>query len=508
MYLGTPDADKEVYFTIPEVQYYIPDSFDSGAMPMISDVTDKAELNFFNAAGVLRLKISTELQNIKVSSISVITSGSISGECGYIPKSRKIFFDDSMIDSNEVTLECPQGVEVSNDPTAFHIVVPPQTYSDLTIKVTTTDGLQEKFTMKNGKEITVERSSIVTIPLQLKSVVPAGKPKIEAKVTGVTFDNIRIEVKMSDVTSYYCGFQTKLAFQNDMESGYLLEALPYFEPYTAPLSYSGSVGQFQESFGDVLIEPGQSYVIWFVPYKAEGEYTQEDIVYVETMTKSFTSGGSKTVSYSDLVVDMTSISMTVESPGAAFIYCQLISEDKMAGYATESEIIKELLKPGGASTIFDNPSDIFVKKFLKPGTSMTFIATAIDAAGKYGPLLRETFQTQSIPYNPIKVAIDKDPEKVRDNGIITWAATGGDVSEYRYILRETDSHLWKNTLEGSVQTAQEKMYLDPGLYYISHTNEPEAVLSNMISGKEYVIVVVAADASGNISVADSWTFIY
>ena len=64
MYLGAPDADKEVYFTIPQVQTYAPGSFDSGAMPMISEITDKAELNFFNAAGVIRLMLSTELQGI------------------------------------------------------------------------------------------------------------------------------------------------------------------------------------------------------------------------------------------------------------------------------------------------------------------------------------------------------------------------------------------------------------------------------------------------------------
>lgn len=508
MYLGEPDADKEVYFTIPEVQYYITDSFDPGAMPMISEVTDKAELNFFNAAGVIRLKLSTELQNMKVSSISVTSSDIISGECGYVPKSGKIFFDESMISSNEVTLECPQGVAVSNEPTAFHIVVPHQTYSDLIIRVTTTDGLQEKFTMKSGKEITVARSGIVNIPLVLKSATPAGKPKIEVKVTSVTFNNIRMEVNMTDVTSYYCGFQTKLSFQNDLDSGNLLESLPYFEPYTAPLSYSGSVGSFQESFSDVLIEPGQSYVIWFVPYNKDGVYASEDIVYAETMTKSFTSGGSKTVSYSDLVIDMTSISMTLESPGASFIYCQLMSDEQLTGFSSENEIIKEILKPGGASTVFDKSSDIFVKKFLKPGAPMTLVAVAIDGAGKYGPLLRETFYTEPIPYNSIKVNIDKDQDKVRENGAITWTATGGEVSEYRYILRETDNHLWLNTLGGSTQAAQDKMYLDSGLYYISHTIEPEAVLSGMVSGKEYVIVVVAADAEGNISMADSWIFTY
>lgn len=508
MYLGAADPDKEVYFTIPEIQSYVPDSFDSGTMPMISEVTDKAELQFHNAAAVLRLMLSTDLPDIKVSSISVTTSGIISGECGYIPKSRKIFFDDSMLGSNEVTLECKDGESISAEARAFHIVVPHQTYKDMIIRVTTSDGLQQTFTMKSGKEINVGRSSIVTIPLKLDSISDATQPKIGVKVTSVTFDKIKVEIKMENVTSYYCGIQTKLSFGNDMESGNLLESLPYMTPYTSPLSYSGSISAFQSDFSDFLIEPGQSYVIWFVPFKKEGNYTLDDMVYVETMTKSFTSGGSKTVSYSDLKIDMTSISMTLKSSGASYIYCQLLSDEQLSGYTSESEIIKELLKPGGTSTVYDRSSDTFVRKFLKPGTAMTLVALAIDSGGRYGPLFSERFQTDPIPYNSIKVNIDKDPAKVQKDLSITWTASEGDIVEYRYILRDTANYLWQNTLEGSVVTAQEKMYLDPGLYYISHTIAPEAPLIDLISGKEYIIVVVAADSEGNISVADSWEFTY
>mgnify|MGYP003296472389 FL=1 len=108
----------------------------------------------------------------------------------------------------------------------------------------------------------------------------------------------------------------------------------------------------------------------------------------------------------------------------------------------------------------------------------------------------------------MKVSIDRDVEKVRTSSAISWTISGGSPAEYRYIFKETDSYLWNNTLEGSVTTAQDKMYLDPGMYYISHTSEPEAVPAGMIAGKEYIIVVVAADAEGNISEADSWTFTY
>ena len=337
MYLGAPDSDKEVFFTIPQVQTYAPGSFDSGAMPMISEVTDKAELNFFNAAGVIRLMLSTELQDIKISSISLITSEAISGECGYIPKSRKIFFDESMLSNNEVIMECPEGAAISEEAKAFHIVVPHQTYSDLTIKVTTTENQQQTFTLKSGKEIAVERSSIATIPLKVTSVSEIAQPKINARVSSVSFESINIEVSMENVTSYYCGFQTKEAFLNDMESGHLLSSIPYATPYTGPRAYSGSVKSFQSDFSDILIEPGQSYALWFVPCKSSGTYTAQDITYVETMTRAYTSGGTKEVSYSELKTDYTSISMRLTSAGAGHIYSQLLTEEQFAQYMSEAQ---------------------------------------------------------------------------------------------------------------------------------------------------------------------------
>ena len=508
MYLGAPDADKEVYFTIPTTQYYSPDSFDTDAMPMISEITNEPTIQFHNAAGVIRLMLSTDLSDIKISSISITTSGTISGECGYIPSSRKIFFDDSMLSSNEVTLECPDGVQISEDPIAFHIVVPQQKYENMSIKVTTTEGLQKTFSMKDGKKIEIGRSSISSIPLKLTSLSEEGKPQISAKIISTTFSNIRLEVKMENVTSYYCGLQTKLSFYNDTESGHLLSSIPYMTTYTAPLSYTGYISSFQPEMRDILIEPGQSYVIWFIPYNSSGSYTEDDIVYVETMTQSYRPGGNVKVHYTDLEIDKTSISMRLNASGASHIYAQLMSEADYMRFRSESDIVKMLLEPGGKSTVLDSNSDIFVRKFLKPGSVMVLAAMAIDRIGQYGPLTVEYFVTEHIPYNSIRISIDKDIDKLRESSAISWSTANGTATEYRYIFKETDSYLWENSLEGSVLTAQEKMYIDPDLYYISHTSAQEAVLNGLVSGQEYVIVVVAADSSGNISVADSWKFIY
>lgn len=506
MYLGMPDTDKEVYFTIPDIQSHIPGSFDSGAMPMISDVTDKPELHFYNAAGVIRLRLSSEEKDLEISSVTITSSAYLSGECGYIPKSRKLFFDESMLSNNYVTLQCEDGTALSENDT-FHIVVPHQTYKDLIITVMTSDNRQQMFTMKSGREIAVGRSSIVTIPLKLDALTAVGAPKIKVKVSSVTFENIMVDIAMDNVTTYYCGIQTKLAFGRDIESGELLASLPYRNSYTSPLSYSGSISAFQEEMQDLLIEPGQSYVIWFVPHKQSGIYTTDDIIYTETMTKSYTSGGSKKISYSALETGYTSISMTLRSSGATAIYCQLLSEDQMKQYTSDSDLIRRLLEPGGGSTVFDNDNDIFERKFLNPGTQMTLIALAIDISGRYGPLFKEVFKTKAIPYNTTAVDIIEDIAALKESSSISWNVSGDTVSGYRYIFRETNSYLWQNTLGASVLKAQETMFLDPGLYYINTVSTPSVKLATD-PGKEYIIIVTAVDEDGNISVADSWTFEY
>lgn len=508
MSIGNPDENNELYFSIPSEQNYRKDSFDEGAMPMISDLAYEPMLNFRNAAGVLRLNISAPQSDVSVSDITITTAEYISGECGYIPKTQKIFFDDSMQCTQQVSLLCGNGVNVSSDGVPFYIVVPHQTYSEMAICVSTTEGKQQTFRMKEGKEITVERSTITTIPLSLTEIEDTKDPKVNIKIESVTYDNIKFSFEVKNTTSYYCGFQTKLSFMRDMESNYIIESLPYATQYTSPLSYTGNISTFQPEMKDILIESGQSYVIWFIPYKKDGNYTADDIVYAETMTKSFVPGGNVQVTYKDVVIDKTSISMTLRAPSSTYIYCILLTEEEFAQYPTEAQRIDLLLEPGGRSRCFDTYEDIFVVKSLRPGARMILMAVATDKYGQYGPLLVEMFETEPIPYNGIKVSIDKDIEAARNTETLTWSTTGGEVVGYRYFLQSTSSYRWINTFLTDVSYVQETLYLDPGLYYLNSGTTPSASTKGFTKGTEYILVVCAADAEGNISKADSWTFTY
>ena len=508
MFLSGPDWSSDIFFTIPTIQEYVPGSFAEKAMPMVSEVTYEPVLNFHNAAGVLRLNISSEEAGLKVSDIAISTSEYICGECGYIPSSKTIFFDDTTISSNEVIIKCTEGVEITSEGTPFHVVVPHQIYSDMTIIVTTTDKMQQTFKMKSGKKITVKRSTITEIPLTLNTLNNAGEQEIKVSVTSVKHNDISIKLGMNNISSYFCGLHTKDNFNTEMASGHLLEVLDYGTPYTGPFTYSGSITRLQEELNDALIEPGQTYVIWFVPYKKTGGYTSDDIYYVEATTPGFTSGGSIAVKYSNLAIDYTSISMEISAAGAPYIYAQLLDHEALSKFPTDQDMINFLIKPGNSSSVINTGRDVFIRKFLRPGQKMTLIALAVDGSGRYGPLLKQDFETMALPYNALSVNIHENMDKLHTSSTIEWSVSGGKASSYRYILVETDRHLWTNVLERDIAVAQEKMYLEPNIYYITHTTTASAKLTNMVTGKEYILIVAAVDEKGVSSVADSWIFTY
>ncbi|MBR5298853.1 MAG: hypothetical protein IKU36_01245 [Bacteroidales bacterium] len=506
MFLAGPDVEENIYFTIPNIQQYAEGSFTEETMPMISDVAYEPVLTFRNAASVMKLTVSGE-EEVTITSISVSSNETISGDLCYNPGSDSYIPEEVMTPYTSTTLDCGEGVVVGKDGADFHIVIPHQTYTGLTITLTASDGRKHVFKMKEGKEIAAARGSVLTIPLTFSTFGTSTKPEVNLSYSSVSFSGFSISVSMKNVTSYYCGLQSRSSFENEMKDGSLFEVLNWKTEYTTPLSYSGSVLRFQEEMQDVLIEPGHDYVFWIVPKNETGSYTATDVTYIEVSTKSYTAGGSISLSASDPTIDMTSISLTLTASGSVeMIYNMLLSENEIAKFPTEQDKIDLLI--GGSAYFFDRSSDVVIRKFLSPGTKYTLLAIAVDRYGRYGPLFMQEYQTVDLPYNGTKVIIDQDITSLRADQTIRWSMTGGnDVEEYLYIFTDTDRHLWTGTLESSVRKAGETMFLNPGLYYITRTKENSAKVS-MENGKEYMFVILAVDKAGNCSTASSWKFTY
>lgn len=513
IYMSGPDAEKEIYLTIPNVQQYTEGTFADNTMPMVSDVSYDSELHFSNAAGVLRLLISTEAVNTKVSSISIQTNEVIASETGgdicYIPADREYNFDpDYTYGVNTLRLDCGEGVKIGPEGTPFYVVVPHQTYTGMTITVNTTDGQKQMFALKEGKQITVKRSGISTIPLTVDDLA---SPVVSIEQVSSTFQSIKVKIRMENVSSFYCGISKKEAFDRDFSSGSLISDAQYNTLYTNAsdkVTYEGSAFRFQKELADVLIEPGQYYVMWILPHKDSGVYTADDFIYTEINTEKLKPGGTIDVTYSGLTIDMTSISMDISAKGASIMYAALLSQETMQHLKTEEDIVNYITYPGGPAVIFEGSSETLIRKQLNPDTEMTVVILPVNSMGLYGKLFTETFRTKAVPYSSYSVTIDEAVVSENGKDYIKWDVDEGKAAGFRYIIRATDNYLWTNTLQCSVLRAQETMYLSPDLYYIEKTTNSYAPLNNLTKGSEYILIVTAVDENGASSVADSWTFIY
>ena len=159
------DDSYKLNFSLPQTQYYSESSFGNGAFPMLAVSSDN-NITFRNICGGLKLQFKG------VDRIKSITLEGLEGEClsgsasvvGYVDGSAPVITMASSANKN-VTLDCGDGVQLSEDyPTTFIITLPPMTFkSGMKLTVTDTDGLSK--TLTNSSSNTVKRSSLLTFPV-------------------------------------------------------------------------------------------------------------------------------------------------------------------------------------------------------------------------------------------------------------------------------------------------------------------------------------------------------
>ena len=154
----------KVNLNLPETQTYAAGSFGNGSFPMIA-VSSSNELLFKNICGGIKLKFKGEdkIQSIKLESIG---GEKISGKATVIGYADETAPTTIMVEGgvSSVTLDCGDGVQLSDEPTTFIISVPPVVFeSGMKITVTDTDGISRELT--NTSKNTVKRSTLLTFPV-------------------------------------------------------------------------------------------------------------------------------------------------------------------------------------------------------------------------------------------------------------------------------------------------------------------------------------------------------
>ncbi|MCQ2138372.1 MAG: DUF285 domain-containing protein [Bacteroidales bacterium] len=146
------------YFSSASVTPYLPatQGYVAGNVaynPMYATSTDE-NLPFKNLCGILKLNVTTTAADAKVKSISFSSDQGFTGEYKVEDNAAVLVNPDNLV------LNCGEGVAIGATAVPFYVVVPANTYTNLEIKLETTDGRSQTLKMKADKNLTVERSKI------------------------------------------------------------------------------------------------------------------------------------------------------------------------------------------------------------------------------------------------------------------------------------------------------------------------------------------------------------
>lgn len=156
-------TDGKHTINIPENQTYRKNNISSGTMPMIAGATSR-ELSFRNVCGILRLRLNTLEQDIRLSSIKVAADKGLAGPIATFEGTDVTWNNQDSDTGHGITLSC-DGVALSPEPEDFYIVLPPGNYRGFKIQLETEGPDKKTYRMDGVLEI--ERSAITTINLDL-----------------------------------------------------------------------------------------------------------------------------------------------------------------------------------------------------------------------------------------------------------------------------------------------------------------------------------------------------
>lgn len=341
----------------------------------------------------------------------------------------------------------------------------------------------------------------------------------EFSVVNVRFNNVstslfdaELNVTFNGVEKIYAG--TCLKTSTALSDIVRLINNDGYASVEAPETYQGKASEFPNAQANAEVEflPATTYISWVVPaQEGKTNYTVNDIISKEFTTKSITSGSSLEVTFGEVSADMTSINVPISSTGAEMLYYLYMSK-------SDGDRIASLSNDDKADIIFENSETKTVKASeaaakvdkLTPSTSMWLYTVAVDSNGKYGKVNSISATTTALEYNSLTVTAS-DLEIGSDEVTFQITVSGGEATEFVYWVGKSNDDFWLNSkyLGASQEKAQEYMALypeDANIVKVMNQNgniSADGVLkvTGLANSTEYVLVVIAKDASGHYSKA-------
>lgn len=323
-----------------------------------------------------------------------------------------------------------------------------------------------------------------------------------------SFRDALLTMDLKGVDAYYTALVPKADFMVE-DVAYCLNIPGYYEEMTAPMAYEGSVFTFY----DVEPEQATEYVAWIVVAEEGKTYTEADVVVCEFSTLNLTAGGNVAVTVNKATPSVFDVDVTLSAAGAENIYYAYLTASNAKKYADNESRAMYLFENG--SSVKGETAQAKVTDFItntEPETTYVLFAVASDDEGKYGDVLVYECATTEIVYNDLKVEMEivtNDPHNV----VLSISAKNS--TGFVYWLGKTSDNTWKssNYLGGSVETAQEYIYLHQDQYRITTVMEKypiengQIVMTDLEMDVDYVIVAMAKDKDGGLSKAAELRFV-
>ena len=196
----------EITYNFPKTQHYAGDSYANGENGMIArepkETDDKYYFQNFCSYLQLRLVADSKNESNKVKQITLAANNAndkMAGEASIIyDLGDTIVVNMKMTASNQLILDCGDGVELSNNtknPTKFWFVLPGGFTFSEGFKITVTFDNEKYFEKSTSKEITIKRSHI--------RPMVAFTPTIEEEDDIILTDPIRYKYKDTSITEPY-----------------------------------------------------------------------------------------------------------------------------------------------------------------------------------------------------------------------------------------------------------------------------------------------------------------
>jgi len=342
--------------------------------------------------------------------------------------------------------------------------------------------------------------------------------------------NITVNVDVQGVDSYYAYAIPGMYIETEEDLEYQKEEfLASFGPYSmwGPMgklftdSYTGSILDICEGtnayMGPSYYLPDTPCYLLILPIdgRSMDEYTLADVRQFEFKTAPLTGGGSVNASaklvtsyeyYGEQVVldPYTEVGAELSASSDAWSSCYFywMSAEEWADYGASDElIVKFLLEESFGMTHTDLQLPYNLVETTTPNTTMHFVAMFIDAAGKYGNIVKLSATTQELVLSDMTLSYAYDLTNLTEGALVNTTEfkfkpeTSAPASSYRYLVCETT--YWNPYANKSEEEMALQLHFDTDRSAITVTPEQLVegymVIDNIAYGKNYYVAVIAYD---------------